>query len=132
MSNRLPLVLVLCLPFALNQRSAAQTCNPGNADPSVTICMPTAGGTLPSPLHLPIATNDFWVSKPVMSFSRSDDTAAQVYWQATLTAASGYELNLDNFTFDGARLVLRRCPRFGLGQILHLAHRSPGLPLRAA
>ena len=58
MSNRLPLVLVLCLPFALNQRSAAQTCNPGNADPSVTICMPTAGGTLTSPLHLQIATND--------------------------------------------------------------------------
>jgi len=58
MSNRLPLVLVLCLPFAHNQRSAAQTCNPGNADPSVTICMPTAGGTLTSPLHLQIATND--------------------------------------------------------------------------
>jgi len=58
MSNRLPLLLVLCLPFVLNQRSAAQTCNPGNADPSVTICMPQSGDDLNSPIHLQIATND--------------------------------------------------------------------------
>ena len=39
----------------------------------------------------------------MISLSRSNDTAAQVYFQATITAAEGYELNLDSFSFDGAR-----------------------------
>lgn len=56
-----------------------------------------------SSTNAPISTNDFWLSKPVMSISRSNDTAAQVYLEATITAAPGFELNMDNFTFDGAR-----------------------------
>lgn len=58
MSSRLPLLLVLPLFFAFNQTLTAQTCNTGNADPSVTICMPSSGVSLNSPLHLQIATND--------------------------------------------------------------------------
>lgn len=45
------------LPFALNQKLVGQTCDPGNADPSVTICMPQSDATQ-SPIHLQIATND--------------------------------------------------------------------------
>ena len=58
MSSRLPLLLVFLVPFTLSHKSIAQTCNPGNADPSVTICMPSAGSDLNSPIHLQIATND--------------------------------------------------------------------------
>jgi hypothetical protein len=57
MLTRLLLFLLFCLPFALNQKLAGQTCNPGNADPSVTICMPQSNVTQ-SPIHLQIATND--------------------------------------------------------------------------
>jgi hypothetical protein len=68
-------------------------------DPNATAA-PLARGTS---TNAPISTNDFWASKPVMSISRSDDTGAQAYFQVTLTAAAGYELNMDNWTFDGAR-----------------------------
>ena|SRR5437773_386769 len=68
-------------------------------DPNATAA-PLARGTS---TNAPTSTNDFWASKPVMSISRSDDTAAQAYFQVTLTANAGYELNLDSFTFDGAR-----------------------------
>ena len=57
MLTRLLAVVLFCLPFALHQESGAQTCNPGNADPSVTICMPQSDATQ-SPVHLQIATND--------------------------------------------------------------------------
>ncbi len=57
MLTRLLLFLLFCLPFALNQKSGAQTCSPGTADPSVTICMPQSNATQ-SPIHLQIATND--------------------------------------------------------------------------
>lgn len=57
MLTRLLLFVLLCLPVALNQKSAAQACNPGNTDPSVTICMPQSDATQ-SPIHLQIATND--------------------------------------------------------------------------
>lgn len=57
MSVRLLLLLLLCIPFTFNQSLAAQSCNPGNADPSVTICMPQSDVT-ESPIHLQIATND--------------------------------------------------------------------------
>lgn len=50
-----------------------------------------------------INTDDFYASKPLISLSRSNDTSAQVYFQVTITAAAGYELNLDSFTFDGAK-----------------------------
>lgn len=58
MSRRLLVLLPLSLILAINQKSVAQTCNPGNADPSVTICMPKTGDDLNSPIHLQIATND--------------------------------------------------------------------------
>jgi len=58
MSRRLFVLLPLFLILAVNQKSAAQTCSPGNADPSLTICMPHAGDDLNSPIHLQIATND--------------------------------------------------------------------------
>jgi hypothetical protein len=57
MLTRLFLFLLFCLPFALNQKLAGQTCNPGTTDPSVTICMPQSDATQ-SPIHLQIATND--------------------------------------------------------------------------
>jgi hypothetical protein len=57
MLTRLLLFLIFCLPFSLDQRLSAQTCNPGNADPSVTICQPQSDATQ-SPVHLQIATND--------------------------------------------------------------------------
>jgi hypothetical protein len=57
MLTRLLLFLLFCVPFALNQKLIAQTCNPGNVDPSVTICMPQSDATQ-SPIHLQIATND--------------------------------------------------------------------------
>ena len=58
MSRRLLVLLPLSLTLAIGQKSAAQTCKPGNADPSVTICMPQSGDSLNSPIHLQIATND--------------------------------------------------------------------------
>lgn len=58
MSKQLSLLVVLPVLFAINETLAAQSCNPGNADPSVTICMPQTGTSLNSPLHLQIATND--------------------------------------------------------------------------
>jgi hypothetical protein len=57
MSSRLSFLLILPL-LIITQIVSAQTCNPGNADPSITICMPTSGADLNSPLHLQIATND--------------------------------------------------------------------------
>jgi hypothetical protein len=48
-------------------------------------------------------TDDYYASKPLISLSRSNDTAAQVYFQVTLTAAAGFELNMDSFSFDGAK-----------------------------
>ncbi len=68
-------------------------------DPNAT----AADVTLGASVNAPVSTNDFWISKPVVSFSRSNDTALAVYFQATITAAAGYELNMDSFTFDGAR-----------------------------
>ena len=58
MSSRLLLFFTLFLLVSASQKSAAQTCSPGNTDPSVTICMPQTGDSLNSPLHLQIATND--------------------------------------------------------------------------
>ena len=58
MLSRLPLLFVLAQLFAFNQTLTAQSCSPGNADPSVTICMPAEGSSLNSPIHLQIATND--------------------------------------------------------------------------
>src|SRR3954468_19051595 len=69
-----------------------------SVDPNAT-ASPLARG---ASTNAPISTNDFYASKPVMSISRSNDTASQVYFEATVTAAPGYELNLDSFTFDGA------------------------------
>lgn len=57
MPTRLLLLMLFCFTFALNQKLIAQICNPGNADPSVTICMPHSDATQ-SPIHLQIATND--------------------------------------------------------------------------
>lgn len=57
MLTRLLAVLLFCLPFAWNHAVVAQTCNSGNADPSVTICAPQSDVTQ-SPIHLQIATND--------------------------------------------------------------------------
>jgi hypothetical protein len=68
-------------------------------DPNATASDVTLGASV----NPPVSTNDFWISKPVVSFSRANDTALAVYFQATITAAAGYELNLDSFTFDGAR-----------------------------
>jgi len=74
--------------------TAASTVDPN------AIAAPLARGTS---TNAPVSTNDFYASKPVMSISRSDDTGAQAYFQVTLTAAAGFELNMDNWTFDGAR-----------------------------
>src|SRR4051812_8022161 len=49
-----------------------------------------------------VFTNDFYATKPVMSISRSNDTLADVYFQVTLNANPGYELNMDSWSFDGA------------------------------
>jgi hypothetical protein len=68
-------------------------------DPNATAA-PVARGTS---TNAPISTNDFWASRPVMSISRSDDTASQAYFQVTLTANAGWLINMDNWTFDGAR-----------------------------
>jgi len=68
-------------------------------DPNAT----AADVTLGASVNAPVSTNDFWISKPVVSVSRANDTALAVYFQATITAAAGYELNMDSFTFDGAR-----------------------------
>jgi hypothetical protein len=57
MSTRLVLFVLLCVPFSLSQNLLAQTCDPGNAEPSVTICMPQSDAPQ-SPIHLQIATND--------------------------------------------------------------------------
>ena len=58
MSSRVLLLFTFSLLIASSQKSAAQTCNPGNTDPSVTICMPQSGDSINSPIHLQIATND--------------------------------------------------------------------------
>ena len=58
MSSRLPLFLTFVLLVAASLTSAAQTCSPGNTDPSVTICMPQTGDSLSSPIRLQVATND--------------------------------------------------------------------------
>jgi hypothetical protein len=58
MSSRLLLFLSFFLLVVADLTSAAQTCSPGNTDPSVTICMPQTGDSLNSPIHLQIATND--------------------------------------------------------------------------
>jgi hypothetical protein len=58
MSRRLLVLFCSAVFFTLNQNSVAQTCSPGSADPSVTICMPQSGDALDSPIHLQIATND--------------------------------------------------------------------------
>jgi hypothetical protein len=49
-----------------------------------------------------VFTNDFYANKPVMSISRSNDTLADIYFQVTLNANPGWELDLDSWTFDGA------------------------------
>ncbi len=67
-------------------------------DPNVTAA-PLARG---ASTNTPVFTNDFYASKPVMSISRSNDTALAVYVEVTITANAGSELNLDSFTFDGA------------------------------
>jgi hypothetical protein len=59
--------------------------------------------TLGTSVSAPIQTNDFYSTAPVMTIARTNDTAAQAYLQVTVTAAAGYELNLDTFTFDGAK-----------------------------
>lgn len=51
----------------------------------------------------PIQTNDFYSAAPVMTIARTNDTAAQAYFQVTITAAPGFEFNMDSFTFDGAK-----------------------------
>jgi hypothetical protein len=70
-----------------------------SVDPNATASALTFGTSV----NTPVTTNDFYISKPVISISRKDDTAAQVYFQATITAAPGMELNMDSFTFDGAK-----------------------------
>jgi hypothetical protein len=70
-----------------------------SVDPNATASALTFGTSV----NTPVSTNDFYISKPVISISRKDDTAAQVYFQATITAAPGMELNMDSFTFDGAK-----------------------------
>lgn len=57
MSSRLSFLFFLPL-LIVTQIASAQTCNPGNADPSVTICMPSSGADLNSPIHLQIVSND--------------------------------------------------------------------------
>jgi len=52
--------------------------------------------------NAPTFTNDFYATKPVMSVSRSNDTFSQVYFETTVTANPGFELNMDSWTFDGA------------------------------
>jgi hypothetical protein len=49
-----------------------------------------------------VFTNDFYATKPVMSISRSNDTLADVYFQVTLNANPGWEINMDSWSFDGA------------------------------
>jgi len=58
MSSRVLLLSCFAFVFTLSHSLVAQTCNPGSADPSVTICMPQSGDALDSPIHLQIATND--------------------------------------------------------------------------
>src|SRR5204862_5173215 len=70
-----------------------------SVDPNATASSLTFGTSV----NAPVSTNHFYISKPVISISREDDTAAQVYFQATITAAPGLELDVDSFTFDGAR-----------------------------
>lgn len=48
-------------------------------------------------------SNSFYASAPFMIVNRSFDDDASQYWQFTVTAADGYELDLTSFTFDGAR-----------------------------
>jgi len=63
----------------------------------------TAGSLVKGPsTNALLFTNDFYASKPVMSISRSNDTLADVYFQVTLTANPGYELDMDSWSFDGA------------------------------
>jgi hypothetical protein len=60
MSSRRCLLYLFCalsLSFAASL-ATAQSCAPGTADPSVTICMPQNGSTVGSPIHLQIATYD--------------------------------------------------------------------------
>jgi hypothetical protein len=63
----------------------------------------TAGSLVKGPsTNALLFTNDFYATKPVMSISRSNDTLADVYFQVTLTANPGYELDMDSWSFDGA------------------------------
>jgi hypothetical protein len=60
MRIRLYLFYLFCavgLSFAASM-STAQSCSPGTADPSVTICLPQNGSVVGSPIHLQIGTND--------------------------------------------------------------------------
>ncbi len=55
--HRLLPLLFLAFFFSSFQASA-QTCNAGGTSPSVTICMPTDGSAVNSPIHIQLATND--------------------------------------------------------------------------
>ena len=78
--------------------SSATLTTANTVDPNAT-APPLARG---ASTNAPIFTNDFYASKPVMSISRSNDTASAVYFEVTLTANAGYELNMDSWSFDGA------------------------------
>jgi hypothetical protein len=78
---------------------SSSTTAAANVDPNASASSISFGTSVNSPIF----SNDFYISKPVLTVSRSNDTAAQVYLQATITAAPGFELNMDSFTFDGAK-----------------------------
>ncbi|MDB5327851.1 MAG: hypothetical protein JWM57_3420, partial [Phycisphaerales bacterium] len=69
-----------------------------STDPHLPASSFTLGSTTTSS-----TTNDFYISKPVISILRTSDTAATDYAQVTITANAGSELNLQSFSFDGAR-----------------------------
>jgi len=66
-------------------------------DPNLTAGFARGASTNP-----PVFTNDFYASKPVMSISRSNDTALAIYVDYTITAAPGDTIDMDSWSFDGA------------------------------
>lgn len=86
-------------PSATPAVATTFTLAPTTLAPNVTGTSLVKGGSVNAITN----TDDFYASKPLISLSRSNDTAAQVYFQVTINAAPGYELDLDSFTFDGAK-----------------------------
>jgi hypothetical protein len=79
------------------------TASNGNLVPASTDANVTASNVTGGASTTLAVSGGYYVNAVFMTASRSNDTAATAYFQTTITAAPGYELDLTSYTFDGAR-----------------------------